>query len=188
MGPGAVWDNLLPGEDVKGIGLDRPNTNLIDFLADQHRRVAAGPGVSYSSLSKRYDGNYSSQRQELVEQAPNYARMRNTFVSQFVRPIYERFLFWAESSGELKMPRNVDPETLARADFRGPSQPWIDPKKESEAAKMDVEQGFKSRRMIIRERGLDPDLVDQQIQADMFQPATNGQPISPSEGDDNETD
>jgi len=176
MGPGAVWDSLLPGEDVKGIGLDRPNTNLIEFLADQHRRVAAGIGCSYSSLSKRYDGTYSAQRQELVEQMPSYSRMRNTFITQFVRPIYERFIFWAESSGALVVPRNVNPETITRADFRAPAMPWIDPKKESDAAATDVEQGFKSRKMVIRERGYDPDLVDQQIQSDMFIPASQKEP------------
>lgn len=168
MGPGAVWDSLLPGEDVKGIGLDRPNTNLIEFLADQHRRVAAGIGCSYSSLSKRYDGTYSAQRQELVEQMPSYSRMRNTFITQFVRPIYERFIFWAVESGALMVPRTVDPETAKRADFRAPAMPWIDPLKESKAAETDVKQGFKSRHMVIRERGYDPDFVDQQIDADLF--------------------
>jgi len=168
MGPGAVWDSLLPGEDVKGIGLDRPNVNLIEFLADQHRRIAAGIGCSNSSLTKRYDGNYSAQRQELVEQMPSYARMRNQFISDFIRPIYERFVFWAVESGALSVPRNVDPSTISRADYRGPAQPWIDPLKESKAAETDVSNGFKSREMVIRERGYDPELVSDQIAMDTF--------------------
>ncbi|MCP4339787.1 MAG: phage portal protein [Desulfobulbaceae bacterium] len=168
MGPGAVWDSLLPGEDVKGIGLDRPNTNLIEFLEDQHRRIASGIGCSNSSLTKKYDGNYSAQRQELVEQMPSYARMRGQFISDYVRPIYERFVFWAIESGAVSVPRNVDPATVSRADFRGPAQPWIDPLKESKAAETDVENGFKSRSMVIRERGYDPDLVNEQIELDMF--------------------
>ncbi len=186
MGPGQVWDSLLPGEDVKGIGLDRPNTNLIEFLADQHRRVAAGLGCSYSSLSKRYDGTYSAQRQELVEQMPTYGRMRNAFISQFVMPIYERFLFWAVETGVLSIPRTVDPESIARADFRAPAMPWIDPKKESDAAATDVEQGFKSRRMVIRERGYDPDLVDQQISSDTYMTQPQAEKEEPD--NDQETD
>ena len=169
MGPGMVWDNLLPGEEVKGIGLDRPNTNLIEFLADQHRRIAAGIGVSYSSLSKRYDGTYSAQRQEMVEQAPNYARMRNQFVCDFLQPIYERFMFWAIESGQITLPRGVKPGSQDNADYRAPGLPWIDPKKEMEADALAVESGFKSRRMVIRERGYDPEIVDQQLQADMFE-------------------
>jgi len=173
MSPGMVWDNLLPGEDIKAIGLDRPNTNLIEFLADQHRRIAAGIGVSASSLTKNYNGTYSAQRQELVEQKPQYDRLRNQFVSQFLRPIYERFVFWAVESGAFALPRNARPETLARADYRAPGMPWIDPKKEMEADAVAVTNGFKSRHMVVRERGYDPAIVDQQLQADMFAVSQN---------------
>lgn len=168
MGPGMIWDNLLPGEDIKSIGLDRPNTNLIEFLADQHRRIASGIGVSYSSLSKRYDGTYSAQRQEMVEQQPQYQRMRNQFISDFVQPIYERFLFWAVESGSLSIPRNVKPGTEIKADFRSIGMPWIDPKKEIEADAIAIQNRIKSRQTVIRERGYDPEIIDQQIQADMF--------------------
>lgn len=184
MSPGMVWDNLLPGEEVKGIGLDRPNTNLIEFLADQNRRVAAGMGVSYSSLSKRYDGNYSSQRQEMQEQKPQYDRMRNQFISDFARPLYERFVFWAVESGQLSIPREVKPTSLTNADYRAPGMPWIDPKKENDADAQAVQSGFKSRHMVIRERGYDPEIVDQQIQADLFQQ----QPQQPQASNENETD
>jgi len=94
--------------------------------------------------------------------------MRNTFISQYVMPVYERFIFWAIQSGQLVVPRNVDPATVARADYRAPAMPWIDPKKESDAAAIDVESGFKSRHMVIRERGYDPDMVDQQLADDKF--------------------
>lgn len=186
MGPGIVWDSLLPGEDVKGLSLDRPNTNLIEFLADQHRRVAAGVGASYSSISKRYDGNYSAQRQEMVESAPGYARLRHQFVSNFLQPIYERFLFWAVESGQLTLPRQAKPQTLTRADYRAPGLPWIDPKKEIEADALAVEKGFKSRQMVIRERGYDPEIVDQQLQADRYQPpaAQPAAPETPPENDE----
>lgn len=193
MGPGVIFDNLLPGEDVKGIGLDRPNTNLIEFLADQHRRVAAGIGTSYSSLSKRYDGTYSAQRQELVESAPNYARLRSQFICSFVRPIYERFLFWAVESGALALPREASVDTLYKADFRAPGLPWIDPLKEIQADALAVESGFKSRHMVIRERGYDPEIVDQQLEADPLVPQAplTGEPTAEpepptEEGDDNE--
>ena len=168
MGPGTVWDSLLPGEDVKGIGLERPNNNLIEFLADQHRRIAAGTGASASSISKRYDGTYSAQRQELVESQPGYTRLRNYFICKFVQPIYERFLFWAVEAGQLNVSREVRPQTWMRADFRAPGMPWIDPQKEANANETAVKNGFKSRQMVIREMGYDPELVDQQIQGDMF--------------------
>lgn len=183
MGPGIVWDTLLPGEDIKGIGLDRPNTNLIEFLADQHRRIAAGIGCSYSSLTRRYDGTYSAQRQEMVEIIPSYARMRSQFVSDFLQPIYERFLFWAVESGALVVPKSITQESLTKADYRAAGMPWIDPKKEVEADAIAVQNGFKSRQMVIRERGYDPEIVDQQIQSDMFMTSAK-QKIPTSEQDE----
>ena len=185
MGPGVIFDNLLPGEDIKGIGLDRPNTNLIEFLADQHRRIAGGIGVNASSLTKNYNGTYSAQRQEMVESAPGYARMRDQFVSNFLRPIYERFLFWAVQSNQLTLPRNAKPETLNRADYRAPGMPWIDPKKEIEADQVAVQAGFKSRHQVIRERGYDPDIVDQQRAADVMPlQETQAQPVNEETQDD----
>jgi lambda family phage portal protein len=179
MSPGLMIDTLLPGEDIKGIGLDRPNNNLIEFLGDQHRRLASGTGTSYSSISKRHDGSYSSQRQELVEQKPNNDRYRSQFISDFLQPIYERFLFWCVESGQLTLPRNASPDTLTRADYRSPGMPWIDPLKEMSADEKAVQNGFKSRHMVMRERGYDPDIVDQQLQADMFQKAEQQNPPTP---------
>lgn len=184
MGPGQIWDNLLPGEDVKAIGLDRPNVNLIEFLNDQMRRVCGGTGAGASSVTKRYDGTYSAQRQEMVEQDPNYKRMRNLFVSRFVMPIYERFVFWAVESGAVSVPRTVDRAALVRADYRAPGMPWIDPKKEVEADALAVEKGFKSRHMVIRERGYDPEMVDQQLKADTFK----AESMAPQAAETNEND
>ena len=46
--------------------------------------------------------------------------------------------------------------------------PWIDPKKEIEADAIAIQNRIKSRQTVIRERGYDPEIIDQQIQADMF--------------------
>ena len=59
----------------------RPNPNLITFRNGQLRAFAAGISASYSSVSRNYDGTYSSQRQELVEQWVHYACLTDDFVS-----------------------------------------------------------------------------------------------------------
>jgi len=100
-------------------------------------------------------------------------------VSNFLRPIYERFLFWAVQSNQLTLPRSAKPETLNRADYRAPGMPWIDPKKEIEADQVAVQAGFKSRHQVIRERGYDPDIVDQQRAADVMPvQETQAQPVN----------
>ena len=167
MMPGMIFDNLLPGEDVGTIASNRPNSGLQDFRNSQLRAIAAGTGASYSSISRDYNGTYSSQRQELVEAYPAYNRMRLCFIEVFLRPVYEKFIEMATVSGALKVPSTViDADSLLDVDMRGPGMPWIDPKKEIEADAMAVQSHFKSRHQVIRERGGDPAIVDEQIKAD----------------------
>lgn len=87
MQPGMIFDNLLPGEEIGMIDSNRPNAMLEQFRNSQLRAVAAGTSTSYSSISKDYNGTYSAQRQELVEQSVHYGVLRDHFIERCVRPI-----------------------------------------------------------------------------------------------------
>lgn len=175
MAPGVIFDDLLPGEDIKGIGLDRPNTNLIAFIDAQMRAVAAGTGVSFSTIARKYEGNYSSQRQELVETRPNFLRLTEYFVNQFTRRTYRNFVNFIVQTGQYR-PRGIDLNTLNRAIYHGPGMIWIDPYKEAQADSERINNKTMSRQQIIRERGGNPEAVDREIQADMFMQQTD-QPV-----------
>jgi len=185
MSPGLIFDGLAPGEDIGTIASNRPNTNLEQFLAGQHRRVAAGTGVSYSSSSKNYNGTYSAQRQELVESDVGYARLHSYFTSKAVIPMWERFVDAAILAGVVRVPRELDLGTLRDIECVRPPMPWIDPAKEVAADSQRVEAGFASRHQIIRERGGDPRRVD----AERDQDTTPGVSATPAAaaGDDPET-
>lgn len=163
MNPGTIFDRLRPGEDVGTIDSSRPSSLLSDFHKAMTRSVAAGIGSSYSSLSKDYNGTYSAQRQELVESYGNYQALTNWFVGQFSRPVWREFIDMAIMSGQLKVPRDVDPLTIYDADFRGPAMPWIDPVKEADANQRLERSGYKSAQQIIRDRGDSPSDVLHQI-------------------------
>ena len=163
MKPGTIFDNLLPGEDIDMIESNRPNTMLEQFRNSQLRAVAAGTSTSFSSIAKDYNGTYSSQRQELVEQSVHYAVLREHFVERFVRPIWQRFIRVSLLTDLIELPKNLDLQTLLDADFRGPTMPWIDPLKEIHAEEKAVQAGFKSRSQVIRERGNNPATVNEQI-------------------------
>ena len=163
MKPGTIFDNLLPGEDIDMIESNRPNTMLEQFRNSQLRAVAAGTCTSFSSIAKDYNGTYSSQRQELVEQSVHYAVLREHFIERFVRPIWGRFIRASLLTDLIEIPSNLDPHSLMDADFRGPTMPWIDPLKEIHAEEKAVQSGFKSRSQVIRERGNNPATVNEQI-------------------------
>lgn len=153
LAAGTILDQLQPGEELQMLNANRPNTALEAFVNHNYRGAAAGLDLSYSSLARHYGGNFSAQRQELVESWKIYRRLTARFVCMFVRPAWERFVRTAIASGQLRVPREVRPETVTAADFRGPSMPWIDPLKEAAGLRTLVRSGFTSARAVIAERG-----------------------------------
>lgn len=154
---GMVFDDLRPGESVEMIGSNgRPNAGMVDFRHALLRAIAAGPGVTFSSLAKYYGGNYSSQRQELVESWIDYAVLSAWFISVISRPVYERFVAAELSSGNLSIPADADANTVSAALYIPPSMPWIDPSKEATAWEKLEQAGHASGPEIIRRRGRNP--------------------------------
>jgi lambda family phage portal protein len=152
MKAGMVVDQLLPGEELDIVDPSRPNPNLVQFRDGQLRAFAAGTELGFSSIARNYDGTYSAQRQELVEQHEAYALMTQHFIASFVQPVWEHFVDTAIASGLLRVPSNIRPETVAQAEFRGPPMPWIDPLKEANALRQMTRAGFKSSEQVIAER------------------------------------
>ena len=163
VAPGAVWDDLLPGETVSDITPSRPSALLQPFRDAMMKAIAAGTSVSYSTANRDYSGTYSAQRQEQVEQYSNYATLQGNFVSQYSIPTWHRFVGIAISSGMVKLPAGLKMETLLDAEYRGPVIPWIDPAKEATANVEQVRAGFKSQSQVIRERGDNPSAVMAEI-------------------------
>lgn len=153
FGPGMVFDGLAPGEDVGTIESNRPSALLEGFRNAMLRAVAAGTRTSYSSLARDYNGTYSAQRQELVESQSGFEVLQNTFIDQYARRVYRRWLEVAIAAGKIRIPAGVDKRTLFNAVYIGPVMPWIDPKKEGEAWRGLVADGFATEAEVVRARG-----------------------------------
>ncbi len=163
--PGMIIDDLAPGEDVGLIASDRPNPNAFTWRSGQIRAVSAGIGASYSSISKDYNGTYSAQRQELVEQWVHYAVLADDFAGDVVQPTWEWFVIAAHLSGVVPIPPDVLPDTANDVLMVGQAMPWIDPLKEADAWKALTRSGFASEPEVIRARGKNPDDVLEQTAA-----------------------
>lgn len=161
--PGMIFDDLKPGEEIGTIDTNRPNPNLETYRSGQIKAIASGTGPTASSISKTYDGTYSAQRQELVEGWIAYATLSSEFASRIVRPVWEKFVALAILSGTLRVPADVDRNTLDDAIYITPQMPWIDPKKEAEAWGMLEDRAYASGPEIVRKRGGNPmDVLEQQ--------------------------
>lgn len=157
LSPGMIFDDLRPGEDVGLIDTKRPNPNVEEFRKGQLRAAAAGLGTSYSSLARDYNGTYSAQRQELVEQQGSYELLSALFIGQFVRPIWQRFVQSAIVARIVVPPADLNPLAMLHASFRQPALLWIDPLKEIQASAEAVNNRFSSPQQVIRSRGGNPD-------------------------------
>jgi lambda family phage portal protein len=158
---GMVFDDLLPGEEIGTIDTSRPNTNLQAHRDSQLRAVASGVGASYSSISKNYNGTYSAQRQELVEQWIDYMVLTDEFVAQWVEPVYVDFVAAANMAGLIPraMLLELEQDSLDDALFIGQQMPWIDPVKEADAFVLLEANNYISGPEIIRRRGGNPSSV-----------------------------
>ena len=156
IAPGAIIDDLKPGEDIGLINSNRPNVNLETFRNGQLRATAAGTRSSYSSIARDYNGTYSSQRQELVESFEGYSVLQDTFVAHISRPIYREWLKMAIVSGEIEVPVDIDSASLYNAVYSGPVMPWIDPTKEAQAWKERIKGGLATESQAVRASGSNP--------------------------------
>ena len=163
MGPGMIIDSLAVGEEIGLIDSTRPNPNVVTFRQGQLRAIAAGVGASYSSIARDYNGTYSAQRQELVEQWINYATLTDTFTGLFVQPSWNSFVQAAHLSGIVRMPKDLKPGTENDALFIAQAMPWIDPLKEADSLVALTKAGFASEVEAIRRRGSNPRDVLEQI-------------------------
>lgn len=162
MAPGMIIDSLVVGEEIGMITSDRPNPNVVTFRQGQLRAVAAGVGASYSSIARDYNGTFSAQRQELVEQWVNYATLTDEFVGQFLQPWVTTFVTMADISGAVPMPADVVPSSADDVLFIAQNMPWIDPAKEANAWVALTRAGFASEVEVMRKRGVNPrDVLEQ---------------------------
>lgn len=165
--PGMLYDDLQPGEEIGMIKSDRPNPNLETFRNGQLRAVAAGSRLSFSSTARNYNGTYSAQRQELVESTDGYLILQDWFIGAVTRPMYRAWLKMAIASGEIKVPRDVDKDTLYGAVYSGPVMPWIDPVKEANAWVTQIRGGSATESDWVRASGRNPDEVKRRRAAEI---------------------
>lgn len=163
ISPGTIFDDLRPGEDVGTIESNRPSPMLQSFRDTMMRAIcAATGGANFSTVSKKYEGSYSAQRQELVDSYISYGVLSNAFINQWTRPIYRRYVQISILSGRHVPPADLDIRTVMMAYYQPPTMPWIDPAKEATGNRELVRGGFGTESEVIRGQGKNPQAVKRQ--------------------------
>lgn len=160
---------LAPGEDAGIVESNRKEAMSAPFRDAQLRMASSGAGVNNSSVTRHYTGSYSAQRQELIDSFSRYRILQRKFVTSWTRPQYRHALQMAILSGELNVPKEVDPETVLNAIYQAPVMPWIDPAKEMVGVEKGCRVGVQSLSHYQRERNYNPLSVRREQQAERQQ-------------------
>lgn len=134
---------------AKSISPARPNTAFDAFVTSLVRQIGSALGIPAEVLFLNFESSYSASRGALLEAWKLFNYWRSWWVANFCQPIYEEWLNEAVLRGRVIAPGFFD-DSLIRyayswADWTGPSQGQLDPKKEVEAAMLRVENGFSTR-------------------------------------------
>jgi lambda family phage portal protein len=152
--PGTIR-SLGAGEKFVSHAPARPAGLLEPFMRFMLRGVAAGFGVSYSSLGLDYgQANYSSSRLELLNERDNWRAIQAWFISAFEQRVYEAWLQASVLSGVLNLPfYEVRPELYDTPKWVARGWSWVDPAKEVRAYKEAVRCGFMTQSEVIMYAG-----------------------------------
>jgi lambda family phage portal protein len=162
--PGTV-ERLAPGETLKFVSPNRPNSALEPFMRFMLREVAAGAGVSYESISRDYSqSNYSSTRLALLDDRDVWKTLQQWFIRSFRCRMHEEWMqaaVLAQAIPEIDIAQYVlNRDKYEAAIFRPRGWSWIDPTKEVAAYKEAVKAGFTTVGAVIAQTSGGDDLED----------------------------
>lgn len=196
MGPGTVT-HLAEGETVQFGNPNIPTAGFETFVKTLCRLVGAALEIPYDVLIKEFDSSYSASRGALLEAWEAFKMRRKWFVDDFCQPVYEIWLAEAVATGRVKAPGFFD-DPLVRlswsgANWRGPTQGQLDPKKEAQAQILLINKGIKTHEQVTRELGggdWTENVEQLALENEMLNKAGGNQPTEPDnsyeEGDGND--
>jgi lambda family phage portal protein len=148
MIPGGIVE-LPYGYKVSLANPSRPNVNYKPFVDSIFCEAAARVGVSYEVVLKQFSTNYNAVRAAILESKKTFNRIKKNFVSDFCQPIYEKWLYQAVLTGIIEVPGFLQDalkrSMWSRCAWIGDSAFLLDPLKETQAIKMQVDEQFMSR-------------------------------------------
>lgn len=161
----ALVQFLEPGEEIT---FTDPPQLQGQYEAFQYRNllaVASAFGVPYHSMTGDVEkANYSASRAAQLDFKVVITRFQNRcLIGQLGAGLRRWFLADAALSGRIA-------PTAARERWvwNAPRWDWVDPQSEAQAAELEVQNGFTSRRRIVESRGHSLEEIDREIEEDRF--------------------
>ena len=133
---------------------NHPNREVTPFKRSFLRDISVGLGVDYNIFANDLgEVNFSSIRAGTLAMRDNWKVYQDDFIDMVVNPIYEAWLaaFLQTPLANPYVPS--DYPRLAEFEFKGRTWDWVDPLKDINAAKIAVENGWKTNEEITAQFG-----------------------------------
>lgn len=188
---GAQVPILWPGEDFKLLTPGAGAASIGDFQSNQTRSYAAGTGTDPISVSQNYSNvNYSSAKMSMATNWRWYEVLREDLITDIAMPHVAAFLEEVIFSGAMELPKGISPfdfydaqEALIKGTFLTLGAPNLDPLKEAQATKAEMENGTMTLQDACAEKGLDYLEQLDQIHRENLDRASRGlPPLNPMMG------
>jgi len=154
MGAGIV-NTLSENEDIRFGNPTMPVASFDAFVKTFCKLIGAGLGIPYDVLVKEYNASYSAARAALLDAWGEFRMRRKWFVDDFCQPNYEIWLAEAVARGRINAPGFFDDPLIRMAwcgaRWIGPVQGSLDPKKEAEAAILQIQHALKTHQQVTTE-------------------------------------
>jgi lambda family phage portal protein len=162
---GRIVEELEPGIShllPKGITANLldptyPTSTYKEFEKAMMMRIAAGYGVSYTSLTGDLEAvNYSSIRAGLLDERDYYRVLQRHLIDRICRPVFAAWLPVAGMRGAIgAISGTQEAEVLKSAAWQTRGWGWVDPMNDLAALKAEIDLGLNTRTSASAARGRD---------------------------------
>jgi lambda family phage portal protein len=156
MAPGMMLEGNV-NETIEVIDPKGTSVDAAVYNKTLLRQIAAAVGLSYEGVSRDLsDANYSSARQNMIEDELTYSAEMRLLESVVMDEIYQTFIISCVLSGLLTIPDFWEnKQAYFRHHWVRGGKQWIDPLKEANANKSALQSGIKSYIQMCGEQGVD---------------------------------
>lgn len=168
-----VFHEMARGARLKKVETAFPNGEMATFAKHNLRGVASGLGAAYNDLANDLEGvNLSSIRHGMIAERDRWKELQESLIEGFALIVYEHWLRHALLAKKIVLPNGaaLPASKLSKylqAAYQARRWDWQDPSKDVKADAEAVNNMFKSRGQVIRERGRNPRDVYEEIAADI---------------------
>lgn len=164
LDPAAVVE-LKPGQDIKTVNPTQTTDGISEFVDNQLMMIAMDLDITKQALtSDTSNASFSAAKLTDKLQQSTFKARTNALVVNVLKPLYKEWLKSAMiNNPELGDLNFSDFDLLTNAQYVPTKAISLDPYKDLQTEVLAIENGLKSRQMVISEMGYDPAIVMEEI-------------------------